>query len=430
MSIENLVICLASNFARILILQCFLAIFFEKNRQKTFLHILSILFCFAITSGGYLLFHKRAVNIFTNLLGLFAMAAVFRGNIKKKIVVVGLIYFLNMICDVVAIIPFSDYQLNQSFSEIRGVGTILLLAAAQFLVKHVIYTRKRVYTMAPYWPLWALIPVCSMGLLDFLLRTNLEQKNVIVIEGLGLLLINLILFYLLQTTEDAYEKNMEQEVETQTARIYANQLDVIMNTQEQIRSLQHDMKFHVRELTSMAEAESSEKMLRYLKAMEEQAGNQKEHVYSGNAQTDGNLNYLIHDAKKRLNHVQIELKIPEKGLLSEFDMNVLLSNLLENAIQAAEKTEEKELVAEVSEKKSVLYIMVKNSYDGVCKKDGDHFLTLKQNDQNHGYGLKNVKRIVKKYHGTMEILEKKPWFTVNIMLYLEGEMSNYGEKKD
>ncbi|MDR2024161.1 MAG: hypothetical protein LBQ71_13180 [Hungatella sp.] len=83
-------------------------------------------------------------------------------------------------------------------------------------------------------------------------KISYGKNMMITVETAGLLIINIISFYLCSFMEDTCLQNMEQQTLIQSAKTYEHQLNIIMTTQEQIRSLQHDMKYHIRELLAMA----------------------------------------------------------------------------------------------------------------------------------------------------------------------------------
>lgn len=101
-----------------------------------------------------------------------------------------------------------------------------------------------------------------------------------------------------------------------------------------------------------------------------------------------------------------------------FDLNVVIGNLLDNAILAASQTQEKWLSVVLNYEKGILFIQVQNSYQTVKKDMDGNYLTTKQETQNHGIGLKNVRRIVNQNHGTMQITDSDHIFDVKVMLYV------------
>ena len=69
-------------------------------------------------------------------------------------------------------------------------------------------------------------------------------------------------------------------------------------------------------------------------------------------------------------------------------------------------------------------IKIENSFDGSHSRPqlqqggNGAFPTTKPVKEQHGIGLKNVKRIVDKYNGTMAITQQEDIFCVNLILYM------------
>ena len=67
--------------------------------------------------------------------------------------------------------------------------------------------------------------------------------------------------------------------------------------------------------------------------------------------------------------------------------------------------------------KSYLHIVMKNTIEGSVLKENPHLNTTKKdNVEQHGYGLKSVRDIVKKYNGSMQINEQEGYFVVDVIL--------------
>ena len=86
--------------------------------------------------------------------------------------------------------------------------------------------------------------------------------------------------------------------------------------------------------------------------------------------------------------------------LSKYDLTALFSNLLDNAVDAAKNIPNSfiELNISAHNHDSIVISMVNS-----CKKDPftrSHRLTsTKKDKQNHGYGMKSIERVIKKYNG-------------------------------
>ena len=161
----------------------------------------------------------------------------------------------------------------------------------------------------------------------------------------------------------------------------------------------------------------------YIDHMEYFLHNPREIVSSGNVEIDSVLNYMLQRAKEELKTVTVKVILPEE-IKHSFDLNILLGNLLENAIEAAERTENKYLNVSITLQKGILRIRIDNSFVTEStsykeERDGSRILqTTKKRKELHGIGLKNVKKIVESYNGNMEIHMENDIFSVNIILYM------------
>lgn len=180
------------------------------------------------------------------------------------------------------------------------------------------------------------------------------------------------------------------------------------------------MHHHIQELRRLAGGNEKKEMLRYLDKMETAMTNEKEYVYSGNKEMDGLLNYMLEKANDALKQVEVQIRNLRSLNEYSFELAVILGNLLDNAIEAAGQTEEQLLRFRMEEEKGVLYIYVANRYNGTLLEKEGWLLSTKKNGKNHGMGLKNVRDIVEKNHGVLDIRHDHEMFEVDVTLYLQS----------
>lgn len=173
----------------------------------------------------------------------------------------------------------------------------------------------------------------------------------------------------------------------------------------------------MRELQYLIERKGKQDALSYINDMKSFLQNPDEIVSSGNVEMDSLLNYMLQWAKRDLTTVTVNVSVPE-NILPAFDINMILGNLLENAIEAARQSEEKMLEVLVYYQQGVMTIDIKNSFSGELRKGRKGFLTTKVEKGNHGTGLSSVKQVVEKYDGLMKVEEQDNLFCVNVVLYL------------
>lgn len=348
---------------------------------------------------------------------LYMVTQVYDGEQKKKILVSILVYGINMACDILSVYSFGNYVVREEYNEISAYITVLLISICEFIIERFLIKKKEILFTPPYWNVLILIPIISIIILFILLMNNLNNRVILVSVSAGILFINMLIFYLYNALLDTYIKLEENALFERQINSYANQLDVLMQSEEKISALRHDMKHHLNELLIMAEKNNNQQIMDYIQNMQAFIENKREYSNSGNKEVDSILNYMLNRAQEILDKVEYKISIPKELGIRLFDLNVIFGNLLENAIQAASESKDKWMTVLVKYEKGMLFIDIQNSYDNNVIKAGKDYLTTKMEVGKHGIGLQNVKRVVKNYHGNIEILDKDNIFHIKIMLY-------------
>ena len=234
-----------------------------------------------------------------------------------------------------------------------------------------------------------------------------------------MLIINISVFYLYHILIENYIHLRDNDIYKQQTYAYRNQLEVIMESQNRVRALRHDMKNHILALQVLVQRKEAEETNRYLDSMKDFMTNPEEYVKTGNDTVDSLLNYKIQKANEVLNVVETKISIPEQLRLRSFDLNVLLGNLLDNAIDASMQTEDKKLKITIKLDKGILFLHIYNSCRGIGDGRSGFTETTKEDKLNHGIGLKNVRRIVEKYHGDIEFLYENDSVETDVMMYVK-----------
>lgn len=104
---------------------------------------------------------------------------------------------------------------------------------------------------------------------------------------------------------------------------------------------------------------------------------------------------------------------------NDVDVSILLSNLLDNAIEGCSNTDYPQIELIVKKKKSLTYITVKNSIACSVLDENPKLKTSKKDKSAHGYGIRSIKNIVNKYNGSVDFWEEDSCFVSEIWLELE-----------
>lgn len=104
------------------------------------------------------------------------------------------------------------------------------------------------------------------------------------------------------------------------------------------------------------------------------------------------------------------------SFMSNSDLYALFGNIIDNASEAVAGLEKdkRTISLTVREAKSFLVINIHNYYDGELHLEGQLPITTKGDTSSHGFGMKSVLAICKKYGGEMSITAENNVFNLNI----------------
>lgn len=413
----GIIITLSTNLFRTFIIRRFMFVYFqtdlEDKRKERAVYFL--FFCF--TSAVYLLFHFPPANVIANLIFLYFITLIYEGRQKKKILITFLVYGINMICDIIAVYSCNNYIVGKTQNEMTVYITVFLIAVCEYVIEKFLVKNRKTDFVPLHWSILIAIPVISIVLLLVMIMNNLNHRIILVSISTGILIINLLIFYLYDILVSAYWKLEESAVFERQLASYSNQLNVMIQSEEKVTALRHDMKHHLNELLIMANRNKDREVVNYIQNMNTYFSNPCEYSRGGNKEVDSLINYMLNKAEEVLERVDYEINVPKELEIRSFDLTIIIGNLLENAIEAAKDAQEKWIEVSLNYERGMLFIRIRNSYSNAVQKRGENYITTKKKIEEHGIGLQNVKKVVDSYKGEMQIADQDNIFDVKIILY-------------
>lgn len=420
LSYLDICIYLISNLFRICVLHRFMHIFFDEEKVSKNMVFWGFVLYFIFNSSLYLFFFSPKINIITNIFSLFLLACLFKGSISKKMFSVALIYAVNLVCENVAFRGLSLFGTPN-----RNSGTIssslLMLMIISIFDKIVDIKNNIRITILDCISIF-FVPLISIFISTLMLK-ELTNNFYIILIAFGLLLMNIMIFYLYDILLKSYQKKYENRILIQQNEAWENQFKIMEQSQNNLKKLRHDMRNHISTLQILLKEKEVENAQEYLNDMQETFTVQNQYVNTGNKEIDSILNYKFYAVYKNQIEIQTKIQVPEKLNFRLFDLNIILCNLIDNALEALLLCEEKKMKIEIVYEKNILYITVMNSYSGGLNKKEEKLMTTKSDSENHGLGLENVRGVVEKYKGEMLVDYDKKRFIVKIMLFNSLDLS-------
>lgn len=245
---------------------------------------------------------------------------------------------------------------------------------------------------------------------------NVQMYSVYVVMACGTLVV-VTLMQIVVLSQNASIKKAN-DMYKDYIRLQKQHYEHMLLQYDELRKFRHDVKNHMIVLNSMCTSEDSTHMKEYLSQITHEVSNKTPVEYTGNRELDAVISPFIMEAESKNINVKFKGKVPDAVTIDIFDMCTIMSNLLNNAIEACEKIEEDKRTIEVeaANYNTQMFIEVRNSYDNSLVMYKDRIITTKADKKNHGIGLENISRVVKKYDGKMTITPDKEWFIVTISL--------------
>ena len=416
-SIQDILISVVMELVRVILIIEYFQIFFEK--VHLYKKVIAGAVSYIITTGCYLGFHNSLINIISTIIGMFIIAAVHEGTLKKKILHTVMCFGVSCAMDMLAGFALMEAPSSSNYVLLSSFLSVAMFYAFVVILRN-IYRKRNREEFSGQWVFLLLIVLMSICVAYVLLNDNEISRVTALTVIIVMIAVNLILYYFYTSMLDRYIFMQDNVLLREQIAIYESELRANVEQDRQVQALRHDMKHHIREIYSLADKNTDTDIIRYLDEMSDSMDNIEKVASTGNSVFDGILNYYAQKIKQEMNNVNFSviLKIPTDLEISSFDMNVILGNLLDNAMEnvSGEAGQELQIEAVLEYIEGLLRIEVVNTFAGNVNKDGERFISHK--GQGHGFGLSNVKKITEKYSGYMMTEHESNRFKVVVLLYL------------
>lgn len=398
---------------RILIIVMYFKTFCDNYNRKYFV---TGIMAFFISTGCYLLLDNKYINIISTIVGIIFISLGMKGRFKRKVLLSIMCYALMIAIDVIAYFIDIDSDANGNYIIIKSCISVLLFYIA-VLILRLIFKHKVKTEFSGQWYILLVVSVLSICLVLVVYRELYVSKLCIVIVSSILLSLNMLLFIFYSSMLDRFVYEQDNLNLKQQMSLYEQQIRANIQSNTKIRAIQHDMKHHIREINNLAQNGRVEDILKYTEDLNGDVYVSDCTYNTGNVALDGILNYYTEIFNKNSIYSELNVTIPENMGVNAYDLNIVLGNLLDNALENTLSSKDPRIRMRVKYSQGILYITTKNTYDGHVKKAEGDILSGKNGE--HGYGLKNIRRIVEKYDGEVKIDYDDEKFEVSIAMYIK-----------
>lgn len=271
-----------------------------------------------------------------------------------------------------------------------------------FMLALGIVRKRQGTTEGEYTTIGTLLLICQ-----FLWLYILSYKLIYIVEASTMLLVQSLLFLLL--TDAAVfviarriirqkRKKQELEAKRQMNAELEIQLRKLSEKQEVINAV-------FKEMTGLDD------QLETLSTLQHQMKQIREDLICANPYVNALLNAYLIEAKEKQISMQLEIKADLLKGIDNYDLNTLLSNLLKNAVETSENSEDPKVTLQLTEKAGLLMIRC-------CNNLAEPSCPVKKRIQ--GQGLMIIDEILQRYQGTRSMKKDQNLAVAEVMLRKEG----------
>lgn len=213
-----------------------------------------------------------------------------------------------------------------------------------------------------------------------------------------------------------YEKLLKETKEMHSQEAELRELH------QNVRQLKHDMKNHLMVMTSYLNSEEYDQARAYTSELLDKFSTMHSYIETGNVLLNHILNEKLSYAKSMGILVKAEIENLAFAKMDRMDFSALLSNMLDNAIEALLREKEEELSQRlqmqvvISAQRGYETICVKNQISSSVFAKNPTLETSKEEKNLHGLGVGKIKAIVAQYGGMADFYEEDNFFCVKVFI--------------
>lgn len=249
---------------------------------------------------------------------------------------------------------------------------------------------------------------------------NREFEIMCMVISLSFLTMSIIVIYFFTYICSSFQQSKNLYLLQTSYETMEERLSVQAQNTKKLQKIRHDIKNHlvnVKNLIAKKDIDNAQHLLNEIIG-------QTENISIGISQTSGNS---IIDAivaykatvcyNKEINIEYFLEELPEL-FIDLIDISSVISNLLDNAVEATEKTENPHIIIKILMCRKYLTIFVKNSYNENFQPiiENGNLITTKSDKSIHGYGIQIVNEIALKYDGNCQMQFDESYFITNVLL--------------
>ena len=301
------------------------------------------------------------------------------------------------------------------------LSQMLLICFIIVLRRYVVRKSSEMLTVLE-WIRFTIFPIYTIIVLIVLLTSfevpkNSTQKNILICISFGLLLMNIIVFCLINDILKREVRITENRLLLERVKNETEMYRTISENYDKQKKREHEYKNKLAFIAALAYENRVDEINHYLKQYNDEIMLHTDLIDTNNVIVNAILNLKYQEAREKGIIFVIKVNDLSDLRIQDEDIVLMLSNLLNNAIEASEQCENPVIKMKFIKDEHKIIISVANTFLRSPVIVGDRYVTTKTEETDrHGVGLENIKEAVEKYDGSCVIRNDENKFKVAVLI--------------
>lgn len=402
-----------------------------------------------IITAGYsficmtIIFRGDAFNICAVLiLGTLLIFYCTKGSLAAKTATIMIIFPLILAISYIqhnnafsdSIITYSIYENPSGIGRFTRSIYILIsdgIKSAVFFLLYRTFEKRlnqiKIYMKPETW--WYIVGISSVSFASFtavvvsppaVYNTNNDNMQLLPVMSwiivAASIITNLCILLLLPPLIDSVRFRMEKQKDILKEEYY----NILEAQQKQTGKMKHDINNHFQMLQTYLETGEFERAKDYLKHMKMSPVPAGGKVFCKDKALNAMLNIRYEKLMSVCGNVHFNLDLPDDMGIEVFDLCTIFTNTIDNALEAVSKIDDfdkRRVVVRARCENRFFGYQIINSKCNIIRENKNRLLSDKT-DGKHGFGLENVREIIEKYDGEMNISHTEDEFSLVVCIFV------------
>lgn len=404
---------------------------FMPDSQQSVLHkgILIILWGIAdILMVSFLSEHFMFKQICIVVLSALAVKIYFSGKYIHCLVLFILFQGCGILIDYITVLSLQNlFYMTMDVLSTPFISMLVSAISKLLLFCAVLFVRKRFSTKETelltseewirfsFFPLFSLFSIIAI-IMNWELAENERQMNILLSISIGMLILDVIVFYMIQDVLKREKKIHDYSIFKERVKNETEMYRSISDNYDIQRKRIHEFKNHIACIVELSKKGEYSQLNHYLEKFDEKMKAEVDLIDTNHTIVNAILNSKYRECRDKGIVFVLQLGDLQNIHIEDEDIVIILSNLLNNAIEACEKVNERIIKFKMMKEGNQLIISIINKMSGKILMENEKILTTKEDALNHGIGIENIKNTLEKYHGIYKISTQNDIFKFVIII--------------